>query len=58
MFKTRNLGTYRDLLVLFTKYGRRDFRLSLEPTDLVAAATEHEREDLEPLEQIGHQRPG
>jgi len=46
MFKTRNIATYRDLLVLFTKYGRKDFRLSLEPTDLVAAATEPE--EIEP----------
>jgi len=46
MFKTRNIGTYRDLLVLFTKYGRKDFRLSLDPTDLVAAATENE--EIEP----------
>jgi predicted unusual protein kinase regulating ubiquinone biosynthesis (AarF/ABC1/UbiB family) len=37
MLKTRNIGAYRDLLVLFTKYGRKDFRLSLEPEDLVVA---------------------
>src|SRR6266545_6330827 len=36
MLKTRNIGAYRDLLVLFTKYGRKDFRLSLEPEDIVA----------------------
>ena len=29
MLKTRNLGAYRDLLLLFTRYGRKDFRLSL-----------------------------
>src|SRR3954453_15553087 len=37
MLKTRNIGAYRDLLVLFTKYGRKDFRLSLEPEDLLIA---------------------
>ena len=31
MLKTRNIAAYRDLLVLFTKYGRKDFRLSLAP---------------------------
>ena len=36
MLKTRNLGAYRDLLVLFTRYGRKDFRLSLDPQDLLA----------------------
>jgi predicted unusual protein kinase regulating ubiquinone biosynthesis (AarF/ABC1/UbiB family) len=35
MLKTRHLGTYRDLLVLFTRYGRKDFRLALAPEDLV-----------------------
>jgi len=35
MLKTRNIGAYRDLLVLFTKYGRKDFRLSLETEDLL-----------------------
>ena len=38
MLKTRNIGAYRDLLILFTKYGRKDFRLSLDPQDLVAPA--------------------
>jgi ubiquinone biosynthesis protein len=36
MLKTRNIGAYRDLLVLFTRYGRKDFRLSLDPQDLLA----------------------
>ncbi len=36
MLKTRNIAAYRDLLLLFTKYGRKDFRLSLEPEDIVA----------------------
>ena len=35
MLKKRHFGAYRDLLVLFTKYGRRDFRLRLEPDDLL-----------------------
>ena len=37
MLKTRNIGAYRDVLVLFTKYARKDFHLSLEPEDLVLA---------------------
>jgi ubiquinone biosynthesis protein len=37
MLKTRNIGAYRDLLVLFTKYARKDFRLSLDPEDLLLA---------------------
>src|SRR6202171_5129870 len=37
MLKTRNLGAYRDLLVLFTRYGLRDFRLSMAPEDIVAS---------------------
>jgi ubiquinone biosynthesis protein len=39
MLKTRNIGAYRDLLVLFTKYGRKDFRLSLDPQDMMARET-------------------
>jgi ubiquinone biosynthesis protein len=35
MLKARDLGAYRDLLVLFTKYGRKDFRLSLSPEDMI-----------------------
>jgi ubiquinone biosynthesis protein len=35
MLKTRNIGAYRDLLVLFTKYGRKDFRLNLSPEDFL-----------------------
>jgi predicted unusual protein kinase regulating ubiquinone biosynthesis (AarF/ABC1/UbiB family) len=40
MLKTRNIGAYRDLLVLFTRYGRKDFRLKLEPEALVLPDTE------------------
>ena len=42
MLKTRNIGAYRDLLVLFTKYGRKDFRLSFEPEDIITAETTDE----------------
>jgi len=38
MLRTRNLPAYRDLLVLFTKYGRKDFQLKLEPEEMVAAS--------------------
>lgn len=34
MLKPRNIGAYRDLLVLFTRYGRKDFRLSLDAGEL------------------------
>ncbi|HEU4521638.1 MAG TPA: AarF/UbiB family protein [Thermoanaerobaculia bacterium] len=37
MLKTRHLGAYRDLLVLFTRYGRRDFRLNLRAEELLFA---------------------
>lgn len=46
MLKTRNLGAYRDLLLLFTRYGRKDFRISLSPEDLLA--TEPEPTEIEP----------
>jgi hypothetical protein len=41
MLRTRNIGAYRDLLVLFTKYGRKDFRLALQPKDLLDPQTGH-----------------
>src|SRR5438874_12920068 len=37
MLKARDIGAYRDLLVLFTRYGRKDFRLSLKPEDIMLA---------------------
>ena len=40
MLKTRHIGTYRDLLVLFTRYGRKDFRLTMSPDDLLLPADE------------------
>jgi len=46
MLKTRNIGAYRDLLVLFTKYGRKDFRLSLEPEDMLV--TDDSSAEIEP----------
>ena len=46
MLRTRNIGAYRDLLVLFTKYGRKDFRLALQPEDLLA--TDHASGEMEP----------
>src|SRR5688500_2853778 len=45
MLKTRNIGAYRDLLLLFTRYGRKDFRLNLTTEDFLipeAEATEIE----------------
>jgi predicted unusual protein kinase regulating ubiquinone biosynthesis (AarF/ABC1/UbiB family) len=42
MLKTRNLGVYKDLLLLFTRYGRKDFRLSLGADDLLMAESESE----------------
>ncbi|HEX2123848.1 MAG TPA: AarF/UbiB family protein [Thermoanaerobaculia bacterium] len=46
MLKTRNLGTYRDLLLLFTRYGRKDFRLSLTTDDFLSP--EPEPTEIEP----------
>lgn len=46
MLKPRNIGAYRDLIVLFTKYGRKDFRLSLAPEDLLAS--EESAGEMEP----------
>src|SRR5215213_9428465 len=37
MVKTRHIGAYRDLLLLFTRYGRKDFRLSVTAEDFLAA---------------------
>jgi ubiquinone biosynthesis protein len=46
MLKTRDIGAYRDLLVLFTKYGRKDFRLSLDPEDVLV--TDDSSAEMEP----------
>jgi ubiquinone biosynthesis protein len=37
MVKTAHIGAYRDLLLLFTRYGRKDFRLSVNAEDFLAA---------------------
>ena len=42
MLKPRNIGAYRDLLVLFTKYGRKDFRLNLRPDEILVSDTNEE----------------
>ena len=46
MVKTRHLGAYRDLFLLFTRYGRKDFRLSVNAEDFLAA--EAEPAEIEP----------
>jgi predicted unusual protein kinase regulating ubiquinone biosynthesis (AarF/ABC1/UbiB family) len=43
MLKPRNIGAYRDLFVLFTKYGRKDFRLNISTEDLFAPGIENEQ---------------
>jgi predicted unusual protein kinase regulating ubiquinone biosynthesis (AarF/ABC1/UbiB family) len=40
MLKPRNLGAYRDLLLLFTRYGRKDFRLNVSTEDLFAPSAD------------------
>lgn len=40
MLKARNIGAYRDLLMLFTRYGRKDFRLNLSPEDFLVPEAE------------------
>jgi len=47
VLNTRNIGAYRDLLLLFTKYGRKDFRLTLATEDFLTPA-EPEGEPMEP----------
>lgn len=45
MLKTRNFGAYRDLLLLFTRYGRKDFKVTVATEDFMspeADATEIE----------------
>jgi predicted unusual protein kinase regulating ubiquinone biosynthesis (AarF/ABC1/UbiB family) len=46
MLKARDIGAYRDLLMLFTRYGRKDFRLTLAPEDIIAA--DEAEETIEP----------
>jgi predicted unusual protein kinase regulating ubiquinone biosynthesis (AarF/ABC1/UbiB family) len=40
LLKPRNLGAYRDLLLLLTRYGLKDFRLALDPDDMILADDE------------------
>jgi ubiquinone biosynthesis protein len=42
MLKPRNIGAYRDLLVLFTRYGRKDFRFAIRPDEMVVGDTSPE----------------
>lgn len=37
MLKPRNIAAYRDLLVLFTKYGRKDFHLSFDSDEILVS---------------------
>lgn len=46
MLSTRNLGAYRDLLLLFVRYGRKDFRLTLTTEDFLSGQSEET--DVEP----------
>ncbi|HEY3052732.1 MAG TPA: AarF/UbiB family protein [Thermoanaerobaculia bacterium] len=47
MLKTRHIGAYRDLLVLFTRYGRKDFRLTVTADELLLP-TDGEEAAMEP----------
>lgn len=40
MLKTRNIGTYRDLLILFARYGRKDFKISTSTEDFLSPDAE------------------
>jgi ubiquinone biosynthesis protein len=46
MLRTRDIGRYRDLILLFTKYGRKDFRLHTDPQELLLA--DGESAEMEP----------
>jgi ubiquinone biosynthesis protein len=46
MVKTRHFGAYRDLLLLFTRYGRKDFRVTVSPEDFMAP--EQDPAEIEP----------
>src|SRR5688572_21864162 len=48
MLKPRNLVAYKDLLLLFTKYGRKDFRLTVSTEDLVAPENAATAPEIEP----------
>lgn len=40
MLKTRNIGAYTDVLLLFTRYGRKDFKLTLSPEEMLVPETD------------------
>ncbi len=42
MLKPKHLGAYRDLLLLFTRYGRKDFNLTFTTDDVFAAESTDE----------------
>jgi ubiquinone biosynthesis protein len=46
MLRTRDIGRYRDLLLLFTRYGRKDFRMRTDPEELLAS--DAEQAEMEP----------
>ncbi|HYI13532.1 MAG TPA: AarF/UbiB family protein [Thermoanaerobaculia bacterium] len=46
MVKPRHFGAYRDLLLLFTRYGRKDFRVNVGTEDFLAP--EAENGEIEP----------
>jgi len=48
MLRTRNLPAYRDLLMLFTKYGRKDFRVNLDRDEILSAAPPDAESEIEP----------
>jgi len=46
MLKPRNLGAYREVFLLFTKYGRKDFKINVSTEDLFAP--ENTTTEIEP----------
>jgi predicted unusual protein kinase regulating ubiquinone biosynthesis (AarF/ABC1/UbiB family) len=48
MLRTRNLPAYRDLLMLFTKYGRKDFRVNLDRDEILSPAPPDAESEIEP----------
>lgn len=47
MLQGKNLGRYRDLMLLLTRYGMKDFRLQLDPADPLPEGVDPEK-SLEP----------
>jgi ubiquinone biosynthesis protein len=48
MLRTRNLPAYRDLLMLFTKYGRKDFRVNLDRDEILSPPDAEGEGEIEP----------